>query len=134
MILSLVLLGLSYLALRKSRDVGLLVYFFYGIVVVREVEVESLISVKGLLVLVLFAISVLVLGRELKLEWVEVGLVSLVFALSLFVQHLTLVVVGVMLLSSPLLLKPVKRRDLGSVKSPDYFIQSKKLKSWTSGK
>ncbi|AEC51931.1 hypothetical protein PNA2_1015 [Pyrococcus sp. NA2] len=111
MILSLVLLGLSYLALRKSRDVGLLIYFFYGIVVVREVEVESLISVKGLLALVLFVISVLVLGRELKLEWVEVGLVSLVFAISLLIQHLTLVVVGVMVLSSPLLLKPVKRRD-----------------------
>ena len=61
-----ILLITAYLVARKSRDLALLIYFFYGILLVNEVQVWDFISYEALKSLAIIVPSIAVLGEILS--------------------------------------------------------------------
>ncbi|BAA29463.1 hypothetical protein [Pyrococcus horikoshii] len=82
---SVFILPLAYIIGRRNRDLGLLTYFLYGVLLVREVFVRDLISEEAFVSLGLLVPSVLALreiGEEFRVDvrgLVGLGVMSLGF-------------------------------------------------------
>ncbi|ADT85075.1 hypothetical protein [Thermococcus barophilus] len=77
-----ILLVVAYLASRKSRDSALLIYFFYGILLVSEVHVGDFISYESLKALAIIVPSIAILreilsGTELKVKFTPLQLIGI---------------------------------------------------------
>ena len=69
-----VLLVMAYLVSRKSRDLALLIYFFYGVLLVNEIQVVDFISYESLKSLSIVVPSIAVLGEILRGAELEIKL------------------------------------------------------------
>ncbi|AHF79400.1 hypothetical protein [Thermococcus paralvinellae] len=92
-----ILLVVAYLVSRKSRDLALLIYFFYGVLLIGEIHVRDFISYESLKALVIIVPSIPVLreilsGAELKIKFNLLQLIGVVvLAAGLLYEHLLLV-------------------------------------------
>ncbi len=97
-----ILLVVAYLASRKSRDFALLIYFFYGILLINEVHVRELISYESLKALAIIVPSIAVLkeilsGAGLKVRFSLLQLIG-IFVLAAGLLYEYLLPVGITLL------------------------------------
>ena len=97
-----ILLVVAYMISRKSRDLALLIYFFYGILLINRVHVKDLISYESLKALVMVVPSIAVLreilsGTELKVKFSLLQLIG-IFILAAGLLYEYLLLVGIALL------------------------------------
>ena len=89
-----ILLVVAYLASRKNRDLALLIYFFYGILLINEVRVGDFISYESLKALAIVVPSVAVLeeilgGAEVKIKLTQLQAAGvLILAIGVFYEYL----------------------------------------------
>ncbi|WP_324735251.1 hypothetical protein VFC49_08860 [Thermococcus sp. SY098] len=77
-----ILLVVAYLVSRKSKDLALLIYFFYGVLLVNEVQVGDFLSYESLKALAIIVPSIAVLGEilsgaELKVKFTLLQLIGI---------------------------------------------------------